>query len=96
MQEQKPKTWNEAIRIMANEIVELCENKQADYGHDNILAFGEFGLLVRTNDKVARLRNLINKEGITEPRLDSWRDIAGYALLALMLDAGWFELELEK
>jgi hypothetical protein len=91
-----PKTFNEAAQEVASEIANLICKKQHDYGHDNILAFGEFGLLVRTNDKVARLRNLINKEGITEPRLDSWRDIAGYALLALMLDAGWFELELEK
>ena len=34
------------------------------------------------------------REGITEPRIDAWKDIAGYAILALMLDDGSFNLEL--
>ena len=89
--------FDEACRTVSSEIAELVINKQRDYGHDNILAFGEFGILVRTNDKVARLKNLIkkNSEGVTEPRLDAWRDIAGYAIIALMIDRGWFQLELE-
>ena len=91
----KPTTFNEACQEIANELAELVCKKQHDYGHENILAFGEFGVLVRTNDKVARLRNLVGKEGITEPRIDTWRDIAGYAIIALMLDRGWFQLELE-
>ena len=88
-------TFNEACQIIAQEIAELLCKKQADYGHDNINAFGEFGLLVRTNDKVARLRNLQGKEGKAEPRIDAWRDIAGYAIIALMIDRDWFKLELE-
>ena len=91
-----PKTWEEAAQIIANEIVDLIAKKQADYGHENILAFGELGVLVRANDKMARLRNLQGKEGITEPRLDAWRDLAGYGIIALMLDRGWFSLELER
>lgn len=91
----EPKTFEGAIRIIANEIAELVIKKQTDYGHNNINAFGELGLIVRTNDKIARLRNLIGKEGITEPRIDAWRDIAGYALLALMVGRDWFRLELE-
>lgn len=89
-----PECFEEAAREIANEIVDLICKKQADYGHQNILAFGELGILVRANDKMARLRNLQGKEGITEPRLDAWRDLAGYALIALMLDRGWFTLEL--
>jgi hypothetical protein len=88
--------FEHACREIAKEIAELVIRKQADYGHDNINAFGELGLIVRTNDKVARLRNLNGKEGITEPRIDAWRDIAGYAVIALMLDKGWFELELKE
>lgn len=91
-----PKTFNEACHLIADELAELVVRKQHDYGHDNILAFGEFGILVRTNDKVARLKNLIGKEGITEPRMDAWNDIGGYAILAEMLDRGWFTLELES
>lgn len=88
--------FNEACQQIANELVELICKKQHDYGHDNINAFGEFGLLVRTNDKIARLKNLIGKEGITEPRVDAWKDIAGYAIIALMLDRGYFNLGLEE
>ena len=87
--------FEDACRKVALGIAELVIRKQRDYGHDNINAFGEFGILVRTNDKVARLRNLHGKEGVTEPRIDAWRDIAGYALIALMLDEGTFNLELK-
>ena len=87
--------FNEAAHTIAKELAELVCNKQHDYGHDNINAFGEYGVLVRTNDKIARLRNLIGKEGITEPRIDAWKDIGGYAIIALMLDRDWFKLELE-
>jgi hypothetical protein len=91
-----PDTFNEACQLVAMEIAELLMKKQADYGHRNILDFGEFGVLVRLNDKVARLKNLINKEATNEPKLDSWRDIAGYALIAIMLERGWFELPLKR
>ena len=92
----QPETFEEACHGVADELAELVIRKQHDYGHDNINAFGEFGVLVRTNDKIARLRNLVGKEGITEPRIDAWRDIAGYAIIALMLDREWFKLDLEQ
>ena len=91
----EPSSFEEACQQVAHEIVEIVCKKQADYGHGNILAFGEFGVLVRATDKVARLKNLQGKEGITEPRLDAWRDLAGYAIIALMLDRGWFTKELK-
>ena len=87
--------FNEASQQIADELVGLICKKQHDYGHDNINAFGELGLLIRINDKIARLKNLVGKEGITEPRIDAWKDIAGYAIIALMLDRDWFKLELE-
>lgn len=87
--------FEDACHKVANELAELVIRKQRDYGHDNINAFGELGLIVRTNDKIARLRNLHGKEGITEPRIDAWRDIAGYAIIALMLDEGTFNLDLK-
>ena len=91
-----PDSFNNACFIIAEEIAELVIAKQHDYGHDNINAFGEFGVLVRTNDKVARLRNLQGKEGVTEPRIDAWKDIVGYGIIALMIDRDWFKLELEE
>jgi len=93
---KNPKTFNQACYEVAREIADLVIRKQHDYGHSNIEAFGELGLVVRTNDKIARLKNLLGKEGVTEPRIDAWVDIVGYGIIALMLDRGWFALELEE
>ena len=92
---KNPVSFNQACYEVAREIADLVIKKQKDYGHENILAFGELGILIRTNDKMARLKNLIGKEGVTEPRLDAWVDIVGYGIIALLLDRDWFKLELE-
>ena len=91
-----PETFNQACYEVAREIADLVIKKQHDYGHENILAFGELGLVVRTNDKIARLKNLLGKDGVTEPRIDAWVDVVGYGIIALMLDRDWFKLELEE
>lgn len=93
---KEPKTFEDACRQIADEVVELVNAKQHDYGKENVLAFGELGLLVRSNDKIARLKNLRGKEGVTEPRIDAWQDLAGYAILALMVDRSWFTLPLKE
>lgn len=85
--------------MVANEIAALISAKQHDYGHGNILAFGEEGVLVRTSDKWERLKHLYSKrsgEGLVEPLEDAWMDLAGYAIIALMLRRGWFTLELDE
>jgi len=81
------KTWQEACFNKAKNIAELLIKKQHDYGKQNILDFGEYGILVRSNDKFARLKNLYNnkKSPQNESIRDNWLDIAGYAILALML-----------
>ena len=38
----------------------------------------------------------VHKEGVTESRIDAWKDIAGYAILALMLDDDSSNLELRE
>lgn len=90
-----PKTFEEAVSDVVMEISDLLVRKQKDYGHKNILEFGEFGCLVRTNDKVARLKNLSTREGLNESIDDSWKDLAGYSILALMLRRGTFTLPLK-
>jgi len=61
------------------------------------LDFGEFGVLVRTNDKIARLKNLLRnqKAPSNESIDDTWKDTAGYAVVAMMLRKGWFILPLK-
>ena len=74
----------------------ICE-KQHDYGHGNILAFGLLGVLVRISDKVARLENLL-APGRGRPKnesiSDSLIDLMGYAIIAKMLIDGKFEAPL--
>lgn len=75
----------------------LC-GKQQDYGHQNILAFGMMGVVVRASDKAARLKNLTARVGVNpanESLIDTFRDVVGYAVVARMLKAETFELNLE-
>jgi len=66
----------------------LFMRKHMDYGPRNISDFGELGVLVRLNDKVQRLRNLLlnKKEPENEAVYDSWRDIANYGLIGQLLN----------
>lgn len=91
------------VRYEPYEIVEILANKQAAYGSGNILAFGLAGIHVRVSDKVNRLRNLIDKSradlsmgSLVEPLADSWLDLVGYAVIALMLDKDTFQQPLER
>lgn len=79
-----------------HEMGELLIKKQHDYGHDNILNFGQIGLAIRICDKVARLYNLADRQdkAANESVTDTWVDIVGYSVLSIMLDNGTFELPL--
>lgn len=91
------RTFEEALDEIMIELRELLIEKQRDYGHRNILDFGEYGVLVRANDKIARLKNLLGKkEPKNESIDDSWRDLANYAIIALMLRKGTFTLPLDE
>jgi hypothetical protein len=75
----------------------LCQ-KQHDYGHQNIDNFGLVGVAVRLCDKIARAENLKNREANAvsdETIMDTYEDIIGYTVIAMMLDADTFRLELE-
>lgn len=69
---------------------EVFAKKQSDYGPENIAAFGEFGLLVRVNDKMSRLKNLMGREAACEALDDTWLDIGVYGFIAgLVRDGEW-------
>ncbi len=69
---------------------ELFDSKQHDYGPANISMFGEYGVLVRLNDKLQRLINLQKRADApaNESIEDTWRDIGGYGFIGEMLHAG--------
>src|SRR4051812_16951880 len=86
-----------ALVRLFDELASLADRKQQDYGSRNLTQFGQFGVLVRASDKLARLQTLIEKardrEGpsvSTETIEDTWRDLANYgAIGALMAGGQW-------
>ena len=91
-------SFEKACRAVALQVAEVVITKQHDYGHDNILAFRQQGLVVRLWDKINRLKNLIwtNKEPKNETTVDTFTDIAGYAIIGLMLANETFTKELKE
>ena len=79
---------------LALDNVKLFDSKQVDYGSDNIAHNGELGVMVRSTDKVSRMRNLLFKQLKGEDKVnhesleDTYRDIANYGIIGLMLKKG--------
>ena len=92
------KTFEDSCRQTALKIADIVIAKQHDYGHDNILAFREQGLVVRLWDKINRLKKLVweNNEPKNESIEDTFTDVAGYAIIGLMLAEDTFTNELSK
>ena len=80
-------SFEKACRATALLVAEVVIAKQNDYGHGNILAFKEQGLVVRLWDKINRLMNLVwfGNQAKNESTEDTFTDIAGYAIIGLML-----------
>lgn len=93
-----PTCFEEGMDIVDRELKSLMVAKQTDYGHGNITAFGEIGVLVRCSDKLARLKNILTSGRVpsNETIEDSWMDLANYAKIALMLRKGLFTLPLRR
>lgn len=74
---------------------ELWKKKQKSYGTGNIGEFGSVGCLIRSSDKIQRLkRHYIN--GTENPLSDetvedTWLDLLGYAMMGLMCERGQWE-----
>jgi hypothetical protein len=78
------------LMLEINNLHRLLKQKHAAYGSRNLLKHGLDGIVVRMDDKIARLQNLLhhnapqNDESIT----DTLMDIAGYAIQAILLKDG--------
>ncbi len=82
--------------VTSADVTQLLIKKQTDYGPENINRFGQFGLIVRTHDKVARLENLLEKgiDPANEAVSDTYMDIVGYSAIGIMVERGWFDYPL--
>jgi hypothetical protein len=90
MATDSPRLFQEALDIVPDHMRETMIAKQHDYGPGNISDFGDYGVLVRVNDKVHRAKNLYltGDAPRNETVDDTWLDIACYALIAMMWRRG--------
>ena len=82
--------FDNEVRIVYDELMSILLKKHRDYGPRNIADApgGPLnGLRVRIHDKVARINNLIdnNSKPQYESLEDSFKDLANYAIIALLV-----------
>lgn len=81
--------WSNDLEELMVEVFELMEDRHQKYGSGNIAKRGIPGILVRLDDKLARIDNG-DMDYADESYRDAWMDVVGYGLVALMcLDGNW-------
>lgn len=82
--------------------LQTLDRKQQDYGSQNLIKFGPFGVIVRMSDKLERLVNLFKKReklkdagapnaeafALNEPVADSFLDGGNYNYIAYVMEIG--------
>ena len=101
IEQEYPETAKEFQKIQYEQWATFCK-KQMDYGPSNI-AMGTalktkedrrlslIGLIVRINDKIQRLMNLVvkhNRDAQNEPVMDAFKDLSVYGIIAQIVDNG--------
>lgn len=98
MANKNPQYLDQAFEEVEKELTDLFTRKYKDYGKENIMEIKELGIAFRITEKLSRLKNLLmkNKEPEFESLEETWKDIAIYAVIAIMYKRGWFKkLELK-
>lgn len=81
---------NNRFKEITNEMIELYERKNADYGSSASDTYKKFGMnayLVRMNDKLNRAITLVNGDNQqvkSESLRDTLIDLANYSVLAII------------
>lgn len=79
----------EFLRVVLDN-TKLFDKKQSDYGPRNISDYGTIGCVIRANDKMNRLKQLLGKGKRRRPKnesiMDSLRDLSNYAVIAILLE----------
>ena len=101
IEKEFPETAKEFQKLQFEQWETFCK-KQMDYGPSNIAMgtslrtdeerrLSKIGLIVRINDKIQRLMNLIvkhNREAQNEPAMDAFKDLSVYGIIAQIVDNG--------
>ena len=101
IEETYPETAKEFQKIQFEQWNTFCK-KQMDYGPSNISMgtslsndtekrLSLVGLIVRINDKVQRLLNLVvkhNRPAQNEPTIDAFKDLSVYGIIAQIVENG--------
>ena len=101
IENQYPETAQEFKRLQDEQYNLFCR-KQMDYGPSNISMgtslqtsdekrLSLIGLIVRINDKVQRLINLVvknNRAAQNEPVIDAFKDLSCYGIIAQIVNNG--------
>ena len=101
IEEHYPETAKEFQKIQFEQWHTFCK-KQMDYGPSNISMgtplsnddekrLSLVGLIVRINDKIQRLLNLVvknNREAQNEPTIDAFKDLSVYGIIAQIVQNG--------
>ena len=79
--------FEDVVNEQMAELKEIMLKKHHDYGSQNLLNYRDKGVLVRADDKLCRLKSLVweGKSPENEKVNDTWIDLAGYSILALLL-----------
>lgn len=78
-------SYEEKLDLVLYRIKVMLMAKHHDYGENNLKKHGLFGILVRLSDKMSRLDHIEAGSMVNETKEDTWKDIAGYAIQALVL-----------
>ena len=86
-------TLDQAFEIVNQELLALFLKKHQDYGKGTILANGELGIAMRVSEKIERLKHLLisGNEPSNESIEETWKDIAVYSTIAILLKRGQFQ-----
>ena len=101
MEEEWPEMTTEFKRLQKEQYELFCK-KQMDYGPSNIsmgtgvgeavnVKLATTALVIRINDKVQRLLNLMvknNRKAQNEPTVDAFKDLSVYGIIAQIVQNG--------
>ena len=101
IEEHYPETAKEFQKIQFEQYLTFCK-KQMDYGPSNIsmgtgvgeavnVKLATTALVVRINDKIQRLLNLVvthDREAQNEPVVDAFKDLSVYGIIAQIVKNG--------